>query len=328
MANVLGERNREDNLVINHRIEGEADFERELGAGHNHQRQNIRNQIDGENWQAAAVANVAGDSLQIKYRKWDKIIDMLLRLPFLFLLDQILLQDMGWNGLNNLHRSNYSAQVVQFNGSSQDSPNSNEIQFHFTNDPNFTARKDAYLLAKQEAEIKTHLETNLSNSSAPFRVPVQASAEEVYQNLYGNPDWVALPHFALAYCFLLFGAALFIVIMLNTRQLKMFYTYMICASLIPLSFKINSNTILHMSTNSELDVLYGLDNFIPSFINRTIIFNYLAQAVIGYLLSALLRYQLNNNTYWLINDLLPFSILIPSVLILAGLGSETIRFGK
>ena len=83
-----------------------------------------------------------------------------------------------------------------------------------------------------------------------------------------------------------------------------------------------------MSTNSELDVLYGLNIFIPSFINRTIIFNYLAQAVIGYLLSALLRYQLNNNTYWLINDLLPFSILIPSVLILAGLGSETLRFGK
>ena len=126
MANVLGERNREDNLVINHRIEGEADFERELDAGHNHQRQNIRNRIDGENWQAAAVANVAGDSLQIKYRKWDKIIDMLLRLPFLFLLDQILLQDMGWNGLNNLHRSNYSAQVVQFNGSTQDSSNSND----------------------------------------------------------------------------------------------------------------------------------------------------------------------------------------------------------
>ena len=112
MANEQGERNRGDNLVINHRIEDEADFERELGAGQNHHRQNIRNQIDGENWQAAAVANVAGDSLQIRYRKWDKIIDMLLRLPFLFLLDQILLQDMGWNGLNNLHRSNYSAQVI------------------------------------------------------------------------------------------------------------------------------------------------------------------------------------------------------------------------
>ena len=76
---------------------------------------------------------------------------------------------------------------MKFDGTSKDASNSNEIQFHFTNDPNFTARKDAYLLAKQEAEIKTHLETNLSNSSTPFRVPVQASAEEVYQNLYGNP---------------------------------------------------------------------------------------------------------------------------------------------
>ena len=114
MANEQAERNRGDNLVINHRIDGEVDFERELDAGQNHHRHNIRNQIDGENWQAAAVANVAGDSLQIKYRKWDKIIDMLLRLPFLFLLDQILLQDMGWNGFSNLHRSNYSAQVLSY----------------------------------------------------------------------------------------------------------------------------------------------------------------------------------------------------------------------
>ena len=107
----LRHRNRGENLVVNHRIEDEANFERNLNGDHNHQRPNVRNQVDNEIWQAAAVANVAGDSLQIRSRKWDKIIDMLLRLPFMFLLDQILLQDMGWNGLNNLHKSNFSSQV-------------------------------------------------------------------------------------------------------------------------------------------------------------------------------------------------------------------------
>ena len=83
-----------------------------------------------------------------------------------------------------------------------------------------------------------------------------------------------------------------------------------------------------MSSRAETDMLSSLNIILPSFINTTIILNYLAQAVIGYSLSALLRFQFNNNTHWLINDLLPFSILIPSVLILAGLGNETLRFGK
>ena len=107
----LRHRNRGENLVVNHRIGDEVNFERNQNADHNHQRPNVRNQVDNEIWQAAAVANVAGDSLQIRSRKWDKIIDMLLRLPLMFLLDQILLQDMGWNGFNNLRKSNFSSQV-------------------------------------------------------------------------------------------------------------------------------------------------------------------------------------------------------------------------
>ena len=113
MANEqIHERNRGDNLVINHRVDDEADLEGDIGPGPIPRRPNMRNHIDGDNWQAAAVANVAGESLQIRSRKWDKIVDMLLRLPFLFLLDQILLQDMGWNGLINLHKGNFSAQVT------------------------------------------------------------------------------------------------------------------------------------------------------------------------------------------------------------------------
>ena len=112
MANEeIQERNRDDNFVLNHRVDDEADFEGDIVQGPIPHRPNIRNHIGGENWQAAAVANVAGESLQIRSRKWDKIVDMLLRLPFLFLLDQILLQDMGWNGLNNVHKGNYSSQV-------------------------------------------------------------------------------------------------------------------------------------------------------------------------------------------------------------------------
>jgi hypothetical protein len=82
-----------------------------------------------------------------------------------------------------------------------------------------------------------------------------------------------------------------------------------------------------MSSSSVMDVIDGLDAFLPSVANRSIIFNYFAQAAIGYSLSALLRYQMNNNVHWLINDLLPFSILIPSILILVGLDTETLKLG-
>ena len=78
------------------------------------QERNMRGNMDGEAWQAAAVANVVGESLQLRSRKWDKYVDMLLRLPFLFLLDQILLRDMGWNGLDYL-KANYTSQVTSVN---------------------------------------------------------------------------------------------------------------------------------------------------------------------------------------------------------------------
>ena len=78
--------------------------------------------------------------------------------------------------------------MVKFDGLSQDTSKSNEIQFHFTNDPNFTARKDAFLMAKQEAEMKIdNRERNHSDNFTLALPPVQASAEEVYHNLYGNP---------------------------------------------------------------------------------------------------------------------------------------------
>ena len=317
-------RNLDENIVLNHRVD---DDERESDDDIREvlpQRRNIRGNVDGEVWQAAAVANAVGESLQLRSRKWDKYVDMLLRLPFLFLLDQILLQDMGWNGLHNI-KANYTSKVVGIDGLPQDNSNSNNIQFHFTNDLNFTARKDAFLMAKQEAESKTYENNTNITENNTRSLPVEATAAEVYQSLYGNPDWVALPHFALAYCFMLFGVTLFIVLALNTRQLKMFYTYMLCASFIPLSYKINEFTISQMSSSSEMDVIDGLDAFLPSVANRIIIFNYFAQAAIGYSLSALLRYQMNNNVHWLINDLLPFSILIPSILILVGLETETLK---
>ena len=56
--------------------------------------------------------------------------------------------------------------------------------------------------------------------------------------------------------------------------------------------------------------------------------NYLAQAGIGYLSSMLLRQQLNNNTHWVVNDLLPFSMLVPSMLALFGLDNKTLHTGK
>ena len=43
-------------------------------------------------------------------------------------------------------------------------------------------------MAKQEAEMKTNnMETNHSENYTLVAPPVQASAEEVYHSLYGNP---------------------------------------------------------------------------------------------------------------------------------------------
>ena len=272
--------------------------------------------------QAAVVANVVSESLRLRSRKWDKYMDMILRLPFLFLLDQILLQDMGWNGIYNHTSRNFTSQVVKVDGSSQ-YLNANHV-FHFHKDPEFTTRKDAYLKAKQEA-LSEEYETN-GNETYPrsSMEPVEATAAEMYQSLYGNPDWVALPHFAMAYCFITFAVALFIVLTLNTRQLKMFYTYLICISLVPISYTINIITIERLS-NSEEYVISGIDAYLPTVLNSLMICNYFVQAAIGYLSSALLRTQINNNTHWLISDMLPFSILIPSILILVGIELETLR---
>ena len=314
--------NLEEN-VINHRIgDDEIDTDEDIEENQLPRRRNVRAQFE-EGWQAAAVANVVGDSLRLRSRKWDKYIDMLLRLPFLFLLDQILLKDMGWNGLNNLVRNNATSQGVDIDASAQG--DSDNVQFHFTSDPNFTARKDAYLSAKQEAENRKYINVNNANSNDTLRIPiVQATAAELYQSLYGNPDWVALPQLALGYCVLSFIVALFVVLALNTRQLKMFYTYVLCGSLIPLSFKINDYTITQLSS-TEADILSEDGSYLLSLANRIIVSNYCAQAGIGYLLSLLLRDQMNNNVYWLISDMLPFTILIPSILILVGLDADVLR---
>ena len=315
-----------ENLVVNLVVgDDEVDSDEEIIGGNLPQRRHIgRNNLDGEAWQAAAVANVAGESLRLRSRRWEKYVDMLLRLPFLYLLDQILLQDMGWNGFKNHTKNNFTSQTIKMDGSPQENSDSN-IQFQFTSDPNFTARKNAFLMAKQEENKVIEYDGNATIGDNLKILPVQATAAELYQSLYGNPDWVALPHFALAYCFILFGVALFVVLALNTRQLKMFYTYLFCASLIPLSYKINELTITQLLSSSEMDVISGIDTLLPSLTNRTIIFNYFAQAAIGYSLSSLLRYQMNNNVHWLINDMLPFSILIPSILILVGLENEQLR---
>lgn len=108
-------RNLNENINnMNHpESDGEVDSDEDmLEEEHLPRRRHIAGaNVAGEIGQAAAVADVVGESLRLRSRQWDKYVDMLLRLPFLFLLDQILLQDMGWNGINNLTNSNYSSQV-------------------------------------------------------------------------------------------------------------------------------------------------------------------------------------------------------------------------
>ena len=104
----------ENNNFVNHRESDDVESDEEmLEEAHLPRRRHVAGaHVAGEVGQAAAVADVVGESLRVRSRQWDKYVDMLLRLPFLFLLDQILLQDMGWNGINNLTNSNYTSQVV------------------------------------------------------------------------------------------------------------------------------------------------------------------------------------------------------------------------
>ena len=309
----LGLRNFEEPVVLPHGAEGPADNDR-----------NNPPIAVGEIRQAAP--EVVDESNRVRFRlQWDKYLDMLLRLPLLFLMDQILLQDMG---INYFTRSNYTSQALKMEGSAPGYTNSNNVQFHFNSDPNFTLQKDAFLKSKQEeAEQKYQQIGNASPSNpALMTKPVEATATEIYQSLYGNPDWAVLPH--MAYCLAMVYAyliALFVVLMLNTKQLKWFYTYLLCASFIPISYLINAITITQLSSSDYVESNLEAHSFLSSILNRTIIVNYLAQAGIGYLVTTLLRHHLNNNAHWLVNDLLPFSMLFPSILTIVGLEPKTLR---
>ena len=66
--------------------------------------------------------------------------------------------------------------------------NSNNVQFHFTADPNFTTQTEAYLKAKHDDLSKKLVEdANISSDALSMAPPVKATAAEVYQSLYGNP---------------------------------------------------------------------------------------------------------------------------------------------
>ena len=76
---------------------------------------------------------------------------------------------------------------MKIDGSPPEYSNKN-IQFHFNNDPNFTVRKDAFLKAKQEEVSKKYEQDgNITNPDLLLMPPVEATASEVYQSLYGNP---------------------------------------------------------------------------------------------------------------------------------------------
>lgn len=243
--------------------------------------------------------NVVDDLLPLRSLRQNVYVDMLLRLPFLFLLDHILLNDMGWYGFNNLIRNSFQAQ----------SKSSENVLFQFASDPNFSTSMEAYLPVIQEEKTWKYIYQSNANHNDTHGIAIFQAAAEIYQSLFYNPNWPAL----------LTGAGYLFILALNSRQLQILYTYMLCAYLILLSQQINDYTITKL-TGTEAYISPELNFVFLNQSNHIIVFNCFAQPVIGFLQLLLLRYQMNNNVNWL--KMSPFFNLIPSIFILLGLGLD------
>ena len=221
--------------------------------------------------------------------KYMKYYDIALRLPFLFLMDLILLHDIGLNFFGS------GSQVLVQNGSLPAA-----IQNH-------------HALSQKEAFFAT-----LPDQSCPSKPDLlkQQDLDSIYEEFYGNPDWRAVPLFAhflmaLTVYFTAFG----LLILLNTSQLIVFYTYLASLILVPLSFIIN-NLVVDELVKEEQGV-FGHGPLILA--------NYVCQSVIGFTSSKLLKVHWNNNVNWLVYNIIFHSSLLPSALAVYGVNSHWLR---
>lgn len=224
------------------------------------------------------------DFLSLRLRR-SKALDIVLRLPPLFLMDQLLLSDMGLNLFDDRQ--------------------------HFETNSSMTSQKPHFHFSPPPSE---HTEANLSQH---FN---DSNLEEAYVMLYGNLHWVLLPHLVhLSVCLFFYLMAAFIVT-LSTKQLLVFYTYLIATLCAPLSYACNRVMVHYMSSMiDDKSMMIAWLSSDLSYIGPTaqvILSNVILQLGIAGLLSTILWLHLSVNiTERQVRWGISLSMLTPTILV-------------
>lgn len=263
------------------------------------------------------VVYLMGRRLQIRE---SKILDILLRLPPLFLMDQILLYDMGLNFFVD----------TSTEGESGKSKNPLGSTMHFTSSPSSVP----------------HQNNTTTESSFNWSNMTNDKLEEAYENLYGTVvDYVALPHFLYFLgCFYTYMVAM-IVITLNTRQLVAFYAYLVAFMCAPVSYWANNYTVPLISQvldEVEMPAVVAVENVFPFSLLSELIgpnlvamiqlfaANFVIQSTLGLVLTYVLRQHLNNNqqryqSEWMFDQILSLSVQVPGALAIVGISPNILQ---
>lgn len=199
-------------------------------------------------------------------------LDLILRLPPLYVMDTILLSDMGLKWIPDYNNGNATTATAMGGAS---------------------VRMTSVAANLSESSANSSLFDSLENGD-------NSTLEDVYWRLYGNPDWTLLPYAVnIIVCLHLYLASAFVVT-LATRHLVVFYTYFLALLTIPLSYAshyIMADALSNLySAEEEWFVHRHLSYNIPfvysmSVENRAIVVNYVLQSCFGLLLGSVLRFH-------------------------------------
>lgn len=256
---------------------------------HQQQRRNQRLQQNVEALMHLANNNVIhalGGQFLIRN---SKLLDIALRLPPLFLMDQMLLYDMGLN---------YFASP---NLESGKSPVDSKVHITYTN------RNDSTIFD--------------SNGTLD-----EASVWEAYGDIIHGQAFYHFISFMM--CFNLFWFSM-LWVSLHTRQLVSFYTYLLAFATVPLSYLMNSYTVSYILASDPMVQLPFslLSTNLDQLPLQLIMGNYISQYLLGFLLSRVLSMHVRGflTNYGvrtqLLHRLLTIPVLIPTSLALLGAAS-------
>ena len=173
--------------------------------------------------QQPRVRLVNGTARHVKY------LDIILRLPFLFLMDRLLLNEMGTGLVSRLNISSYDGKtdIVLRLSKQRDDCHVDPLLTQFL----YTAMPQHYLPPyRRNVCLGIH--------------PTLEEIEAAFSEHFGNPDWKAVPLFLDALlAFTVYLLSLFILINSTTSHLINLCGYVTSTVLVGLSYVINSHII-------------------------------------------------------------------------------------